>query len=65
MFYTLEESYQVHPMLKGRKYPKILELKVLTSSVGRPEVPKQQEEINCKWQTFFPFLLRMPGSTQT
>ena len=27
-------------------------LRSLTASVGRPEIPKGQEEINCKWQTF-------------
>ena len=32
-------------------------LRVLTALVERPEVPKQQEEINCKWQTFIFFLL--------
>ena len=29
-----------------------LHLWVLKASVGRSEVPKWQEEINCKWQTF-------------
>ena len=41
-----------------------LELGMLTASVGRPEVPKRQEEIDCKWYTFFLSLLA-PGSTWT
>ena len=32
---------------------KLVFLKGLTALVGRSEVPKQQEEINCKCQTFF------------
>ena len=30
-----------------------LELRVLTALVGKPEVPKRREEIDCKWHTFF------------
>ena len=33
-------------------------LRGLAASVGRPEVPNQQEEINCKWQTFFSFSIQ-------
>ena len=50
-----------------RKYTKLIKvssnLSVLTASVGRSEVPKRKEEINCKWQMFFPSLFTTPGST--
>ena len=29
----------------------------VSSQIGRPEVPKEQEEINCKWHSFFFFFL--------
>ena len=32
----------------------------LSQRVGRPEDPKRQEEINCKWQTFFPLSTQHP-----
>ena len=33
----------------------------VNSQVGRSEVPKRQEKINCKWQTFFPSLYKIKG----
>ena len=50
-----------------RKYTELIKvspnLRVLTASVGRPEVPKWKEEINYEWQMFFPSLFTTPGST--
>ena len=39
--------------------------KTIALTRWRPEVLKRQEEVNCKWQKFFPSLLRTPGSAWT
>ena len=40
-------------------------MRVLTASVERSRVPKQQEEIHCKWQIFFSSLLTKPVLPKT
>ena len=38
--------------------------KTIALTRWRPEVLKRQEKANCKWQKFFPSLLRTPGSPE-